>query len=181
MRASVAVRGVAASTFEHVSREARVSRGLLHYYFGTKERLLAEAVRRECDLRLTALDERLAAASSARDVVALLRDSLEEAVREDPELFTLVFELFTLGRRNPEVAEAFADLLARTRERVAALLRAKEAEGVIVLRASPEAIGELLFSLADGIALRMLGEPGRDATATVEAAVVAVGALLGEG
>ena len=35
MRSSVARRGVAGSTFDHVAREARVSRGLLHYYFGT--------------------------------------------------------------------------------------------------------------------------------------------------
>ena len=47
MRSSVARRGVAGSTFDHVAREARVSRGLLHYYFGTKERLLAEVVRRD--------------------------------------------------------------------------------------------------------------------------------------
>ncbi len=40
MRASVARRGTAASTFDQVSREAGVSRGLLHYYFGTKEQLL---------------------------------------------------------------------------------------------------------------------------------------------
>src|SRR6266542_3294489 len=50
MRASVARRGVAGSTFDHVAREAQVSRGLLHYYFGTKERLLAEVVRRDCEL-----------------------------------------------------------------------------------------------------------------------------------
>ena len=37
---SVARRGTAGSTFDHVSREAGVSRGLLHYYFGTKEQLL---------------------------------------------------------------------------------------------------------------------------------------------
>src|SRR5436189_201596 len=41
MRASVAVRGIAGSTFDHVSREAGVSRALLHYYFGTDERLRA--------------------------------------------------------------------------------------------------------------------------------------------
>ncbi|HEX8051891.1 MAG TPA: TetR family transcriptional regulator, partial [Thermoleophilaceae bacterium] len=33
MRASVARRGAAGSTFDHVAREAGVSRGLLHYYF----------------------------------------------------------------------------------------------------------------------------------------------------
>ena len=36
MRKSVATRGAAASTFDHVAREAGVSRGLLHYYFGSK-------------------------------------------------------------------------------------------------------------------------------------------------
>ena len=45
MRESVAKRGAAGSTFEHVAGEAGVSRGLLHYYFGTKERLLVEVVR----------------------------------------------------------------------------------------------------------------------------------------
>ncbi len=49
--------GTAGSTFDHVSREAGVSRGLLHYYFGTKEQLLVEAVRRDCELRLERLEQ----------------------------------------------------------------------------------------------------------------------------
>src|SRR5438552_7534406 len=69
MRASVARRGVAGSTFDHVAREAGVSRGLLHYYFGTKERLLAEVVRRDCDLRMDVLDEQLSGARTADDFV----------------------------------------------------------------------------------------------------------------
>src|SRR5215470_15240575 len=65
MRSSVARRGTAGSTFDHVSREAGVSRGLLHYYFGTKEQLLVEAVRRDCELRMELLEQRLAGAQSA--------------------------------------------------------------------------------------------------------------------
>ena len=42
-----------------IAREAGVSRGLLHYYFGTKERLLVEVARRDTELRVTRLDERL--------------------------------------------------------------------------------------------------------------------------
>src|SRR2546421_12439635 len=77
MRTSVAQRGVAGSTFDRVAREAGVSRGLLHYYFGTKERLLAEVVRRDSDLRISELEERLAGARSADDFVAVLRTSLQ--------------------------------------------------------------------------------------------------------
>lgn len=54
MRSSVATRGAAASTFDHVAREAGVSRGLLHYYFGSKERPLV--VRRDCDAGVAALE-----------------------------------------------------------------------------------------------------------------------------
>ena len=49
MRHCVAERGIAGATFEHVSREAGVSRGLLHYYFGTKERLLIEVLRSDAE------------------------------------------------------------------------------------------------------------------------------------
>jgi AcrR family transcriptional regulator len=178
MRSSVARRGVAGSTFDHVAREAGVSRGLLHYYFGTKERLLAEVVRRDCDLRMETLDQQLAAASSADDIVDMLRLSLEEMVREDPEFITLIFELFTLSRRNQEIAAEFADLLSRTREHVAGLLADKQAEGVLRLRATPGAVADILFSLGDGVALRLLSEPDHDFTETIRAGVMAVRALV---
>ena len=69
MRKSVAERGAAGSTFEHVAREAGVSRGLLHYYFGTKERLLVEVVRRDAELRIDWLDDQLSRAKTADDVL----------------------------------------------------------------------------------------------------------------
>jgi AcrR family transcriptional regulator len=178
MRASVALRGVAGSTFDHVARDAGVSRGLLHYYFGSKERLLAEVVRRDTELRMAALDEQLARASSAADFIGLLRDTLEDMVREDTEFLTLSFEMFTLSRRNEEIAAEFTELVRRTREHVAGVLAAKQADGVLELRAEPEAIAEVLFGLGDGLALRILGEPDRDHRATVEAGVLAVGALI---
>jgi AcrR family transcriptional regulator len=178
MRTSVAQRGVAGSTFDHVARQAGVSRGLLHYYFGTKEQLLAEVVRRDSDLRISELEERLAGARSADDFVALLRTSLERMLADDPEYVTLVFELFTLSRRNEEIAAEFAQLLSRARDHVAALLDAKQQEGVVHLHASAEAVTDVLFALGDGLAIRMLAEPDRDWAPTVDAAELAVRALL---
>src|SRR3989441_10752896 len=84
MRASVAQRGAAGSTFDHVAREAGVSRGLLHYYFGTKERLLVEVVRRDSDIRLATLDEALADAHTADDFIDVLVRSLKDMVEHDP-------------------------------------------------------------------------------------------------
>ena len=129
MRASVAERGTAGSTFDQVARAAGVSRGLLHYYFGTKERLLIEVVRRDCDVRQAALAPALAQAGTADDVIAVLVASLEDVVRNDPGFVTLIFELFVLSRRHEDVAAEFGELLSRLRRQVAGVLRDKQHAG----------------------------------------------------
>jgi AcrR family transcriptional regulator len=178
MRRSVARRGSAGSTFDHVSREAGVSRGLLHYYFGTKEQLLVEAVRRDCELRLERLEAQLSTAKTADDYIDLMAQNLQETVHDDPDFVTLVFELFTLSRRNEDIAVEYAGLMRRTREQLAGMLAAAEKEGVLRLHAPAEAVAEILFSLGDGLALRMLSEPDRDQSGTVAAGIVCARALL---
>lgn len=178
MRRSVARRGTAGSTFDHVSREAGVSRGLLHYYFGTKEQLLVEAVRRDCDLRMELLEQQLGQAQTADDYIDLMAQNLQKTVHEDPDFVTLVFELFTLSRRNEDIAAEYGGLMRRMREQVAGMLAAAEREGILHLHAEPEAVAEILFSLGDGFALRMLAEPDRDFSATVQAGIAAARALL---
>jgi AcrR family transcriptional regulator len=178
MRRSVARRGTAASTFDHVSREAGVSRGLLHYYFGTKEQLLAEAVRRDCELRLERLEGQLTTAKTANDFIALMAQNLQETVIEEPDFVTLIFELFTLSRRNADIAVEYAGLMRSSREHVAGMLAAAQREGVLRLHAEPEAVAEVLFSLGDGLALRLLSEPERDFSHTIHAGISCVRALL---
>ena len=178
MRRSVAARGAAGATFDHVAREAGVSRGLLHYHFGTKERLLAEVVRRDADIRMARLDRALADACSVDEVIDVLVHSLEDLVDRDPGFVALMFELFTSGRRNPEIAAAFASLHSATRSRLAELLAAREREGVVRLADEPEAVAAVLLSLADGLALRLLGEPAHDHRPALRAATEAARALL---
>ncbi len=178
MRHSVARRGTAASTFDQVSREAGVSRGLVHYYFGTKEQLLAEAVRRDCALRLERLERQLSTAKTADDFIDLMAQKLQQTVREDPDFITLIFELFTLSRRNADIAAEYAGLMRSTREHLAGMLAAAQQEGVLRLHAEPEVVAEVLFSLGDGLALRLLSEPERDFTQTIYAGIACARTLL---
>jgi len=180
MRHSVARRGVAGSTFDHVSREAGVSRGLLHYYFGTKEQLLVEAARRDCDQRIEVLERQLAGAQTPDDFVALLAQNLQETIHEDPDFVTLVFELFTLSRRNADIAVEYARLVSLTRDRLASVLAAAQEEGVLRLHADPEAVADILFSLGDGFALRMIAEPERDFSASIQAGIECARSLLAD-
>jgi AcrR family transcriptional regulator len=178
MRASVAKRGISGSTFEHVAREAGVSRGLLHYYFGTKEALLVEVVKRDAEIRVARLDEPLGAAKTVDDLLQVLVANLEDIIENDPGFFVLLFELFTAGRRNPDIQHEIGELFNRTRDHVVEILNAKQSEGVVELRFGPEAVVAYLFAIADGIALQMLSDPERDHAPMIEAGTSAARHLL---
>jgi len=178
MRDSVATRGAAASTFEHVAREAGVSRGLLHYYFGTKERLLVEVVRRDAEIRVARLDEPLGKAKTVDDVLDVLVSSLTDLIQNEPGFFLLLYELFSAGRRNPEIQHEVGQLFERTRSHVAEVLKTKEREGVLNLRFDAEAIVSYLFALGDGFALQALSDPSREVDSALAAGVASARYLL---
>ena len=178
MRTSVAQRGFAGSTFDHVAREAGVSRGLLHYYFGTKERLLVEAVRRESELRSQSLDQAVASATGADELIHALVRSLEEILGEGRSAMVMFHELLTLGQRNPEIAAELSALARRTRTRLADALRAGSHAGVFTLTAGPDDVATFLLALADGVTIRRLAEPELDVRPLMDQAVLAARALL---
>ncbi|HEY5816345.1 MAG TPA: TetR/AcrR family transcriptional regulator [Solirubrobacterales bacterium] len=178
MRDSVAKRGAAGSTFEHVAREAGVSRGLLHYYFGTKERLLVEVVRRDSEIRVARLDDPLGNARTVDDVLDVLIASLTDLIENEPEFFLLLYELFSAGRRNPDIQQEVGQLFDRTRSHVAEILEVKEREGVLKLRYDAEAIVAYLFAVGDGFALQALSEPDREINAALEAGAASARFLL---
>jgi AcrR family transcriptional regulator len=178
MRASVAARGIAGSTFEHVAGEAGVSRGLLHYYFGTKERLLVEVVRRDTELRVARLDEPLAAAKDVDDVLDVLVSSLLDTIEHEPGVFGLLFEVFSAGRRNEEIRREVADLFRRTRDHVAVILEDKEREGAVALPFGAGPTVSYLIAIADGIALQVLSDPDLDQKSVIEAGRTAATSLL---
>src|SRR3954470_13117082 len=133
MRASVATRGTAGSTFDHVAREAGVSRGLLHYYFATKERVLAEVVKRDCDIRMERLDDALDGVDTCDALISALVRSLKDMVATDPGFVYLLFELCVVARRHDDIADEVAELHRRVREHLGAHLERCEAQGVVAL------------------------------------------------
>src|SRR5665811_2565592 len=115
-------------------------RDRLHYYFGTKERLLVEVVRRDSEIRVARLDKPLAEAESVDDVLDVLVASLTDLIDNEPAFFLLLYELFSAGRRNPEIQHEVGQLFDRTRSHVAEVLEQKQSEGVLKLRFDAEAI-----------------------------------------
>ena len=170
MRDSVARRGAAGSTFEHVAREAGVSRGLLHYYFGTKERLLVEVVRRDAELRVARLDELLGRGADGRRRPRRPRLQPHRHDRERTRL--LPPPLRAVQRRPPQPrhpARGRPALRTHPLPRRRGARAPRSSEGVLSLRFDAEAIVSYLFALGDGFALQALSDPERDNSAALEA------------
>jgi AcrR family transcriptional regulator len=179
MRSSVGRRGAAGSTFDHVAREAGVSRGLLHYYFGSKERLLVEVVRHDCEVRNRNMDERLAQANSLDEVLDSLVVGLNEFLEDEAGGQAVIYEMLSASRHSEEIRAELAELYRQWRERLAGWLRVKERDGVVRLQAEPEAVASILFALADGFGIQSLSDPDWDQTAAFELGVGTARRLLG--
>ena len=179
MRASVGKRGAAGSTFDHVAREAGVSRGLLHYYFGSKEQLLVEVVRHDCDVRNRNMDERLERAGSVEEILDALVVGLNEFIEDDAGGQAVIYEMLSASRHSEEIRAELAELYRQWRERLAGWLRVKEREGVIQLQAEPEAVASILFALGDGFGIQVLSDPAWDQQSSFELGVASARRLLG--
>jgi AcrR family transcriptional regulator len=178
MRQSVATRGAAASTFDVVAREAGVSRGLLHYYFGSKERLLVEVVRRDCDTRIAALEERIEAAGSVDAIIESLVQSLQAFVAEEAPQAVL-YEMISASRHSEEIRVELGELYERWRQHLAGVLRQKEQDGVVELQGDAEAVASLLFALGDGLGMQLMADPEWDSAPAFELGIGAARRLLG--
>jgi AcrR family transcriptional regulator len=179
MRASVGTRGAAASTFDHVAREAGVSRGLLHYYFGSKEQLLVEVVRHDCEERIAAMDERIAQARDAEEIVAALVRGLEDFIEGEPGSPAVIYELLSASRHSDDIRAELAELYRRWRADLADALRDKQREGVIELQGDPESVASMLFALGDGFGIQVLSDPDWDREAAFDLGVGIARRLLG--
>ena len=180
MRSSVGTRGAAGSTFDVVAREAGVSRGLLHYYFGSKEQLLVEVVRHDCEVRIAGMGARIAAATAADEIIAALVLGLEEFLEEDAgDSQAVLYEMLSASRHSEEIRAELAELYRRWRADLADSLRTKEREGVVRLEADPDSVASMLFALGDGFGIQVLSDPDWDRTAAFDLGVRIARRLLG--
>lgn len=179
MRESIGRRGAAASTFDVVAREAGVSRGLLHYYFGSKERLLVEVVRRDSDARIARLDEALAQARSVDGIIEALVASLESFALHDPVGQAVLYEMVSASRHSEEIGAELGELYRRWRAHMADALRDKQRAGVVELAAEPEAVASLLCALGDGMGMQLMADSAWQSGPAFELGVRTARGLLG--
>lgn len=168
MRESVAEVGVAGSTFERVAGKAGVSRGLLHYYFGTKERLLVEVIRRDTEIRIETLGDDLSRASTVDELILAFFQTFQRTLEEELGYVYMVSELFIEARHSEELGKELGGLYRNARDEFTKVLELKEAEGVISPRFGIDPVLGYLFAAGDGAAVQVIHDPRFDAVASAE-------------
>ena len=162
MRASVAARGITGATFEVVAAEAGVSRELLQDDFGNEERLLAEVVRRDGEIRLSMLEAAMRGAETLADLVEEIANNLEQTIRDQPWYFVLLFELFLSDESNEAVRAELAALYDNARKMMAEVLTEKQRLGVVQLPSAAEDMAMHVVSSGERAAIQLLSDPERD-------------------
>jgi AcrR family transcriptional regulator len=179
MRESVGTLGAAGATFDRVAQLAGVSRGLLHYYFGSKERLLVEVVRHDTELRVETLKRNLAQADSLDAVVEVLVTQVRSFLAEDPASQAVIYEMFSASRHNEELRVEMAQLFKQTRDHIAVALREKQEAGVVNLRSRPEDVASVLLGLGDGFTMQLISDPEWDSDQAFDLGIRTARFLLG--
>lgn len=169
------------SAISEVAAEAGVSRGLLHYYFRSKEDLLAQVVRANLKTTLELVTLMFAQSETARDLAAGLTAALRTIVGENPVFFNLAFECWVIARQSPAVARELKDLYQQYREAMREGLANAAAQGIIAPALPLDGLATLLTALADGLAMQLLIDPGLAADKAVWGTLErAIRVLLGD-
>jgi AcrR family transcriptional regulator len=147
--AVIAERGVSGTRIADVAKRAGTSPPAILYWFGSKDKLLAEALTFEEERFYEVLDELLGTSTPSERLRTLIVES-GSAGSDWP----LWMELWTRALRDPELGEARTRLDDRWRGVIAAIIREGQ-EAAEFGDADADAVAATLASLLDGLAVQV--------------------------
>jgi AcrR family transcriptional regulator len=154
-----AKRGYRGASVEEISSEAGYTIGALYSNFSGKEEVLLALL----EQRVAQIAERIVTAALQADTPT---DKLRAGAREwmeflddEPELYALMVEFWTIWVRDDEQRPHHGRRFAAVREYIGGLIQQKADEMGVTMALPPDQIGAVVLALADGLALQYLANP----------------------
>lgn len=156
----LAKKGYENTTINDIADNAKISRGLLHYYFKDKEDLAAQAMSFGFGSMWESSIGNIQSARSPEQLVDSMIEVLKKNTLERPDFSALLFEMWVSSRRSAKIHKVFSDGLQETINRLEGLLGVANSLGII--KADPlelEGMVRVLVALYHGLTIQLLTNP----------------------
>lgn len=153
-------KGYENTTINDIADTAKISRGLLHYYFKDKEDLAAKALAFGFGSMWDASINSLSSARSAEELVDNMVEVLKKNIQESPDFSALLFEMWVSSRRSAKIRKVFSDGLEEAVARLKGLLEFAASFGIIKINPEDaEGLVRIVLAMYHGLAIQLLTNP----------------------
>ncbi|MDH4224078.1 MAG: TetR/AcrR family transcriptional regulator [Deltaproteobacteria bacterium] len=142
-------------TVKRIARQAGVNHGLVHHYFGGKEELFAQVLRRESD----SIAGIMRGISTLEEAKQVLGERLFGSLGHQ----RFMFEMISLSRRMPRLRDAMGEVLGQRRQDITRIFGLRD-----------ETQGAALFAAFMGLAIQSRVDPDLPAKQIAEVMVRAI-------
>jgi AcrR family transcriptional regulator len=144
--------GYRSTTLEQIAAAARLSKGAIYFYFGSKESLLLELLR---GVRTVVVDDAIrtsgrAGPSAVDRIVAFLHNQAKLGVSRRDDVFLLILMSLEFSQRNDRITRCIGAIYRRLHQYVEALIRAGQQSGEIRTDVPVRELAAIVMANHDG-------------------------------
>lgn len=155
-------RGYRSTNLEQIAGDARLSKGAVYFYFGSKEAVLLELLKR---VRAFVVDEALETARKAGpkasdQIVAFLHHQANLGVTHRDEVLLLILMSLEFGRTRGKVSKVTQTIYQRLYAFIEKVIRAGRASGELRTDLSPRELASIIMANHDGTFLEWYRRSG---------------------
>lgn len=151
--------GYAATTIQEVALQAGVSRGLLHYYFSSKDDMLIQAIRYSFHRSMSLMSSFFENVHTIDTLIRNIAQDFKRLLVSDPHFMNIFIEGWSVSQHSEAIAEEFKKLYQAFRSGLRDSFMELRERGIIKTDLSPEGLAFYLTALLDGVCLQISADP----------------------
>ena len=153
----IAEKGYDNTTINAISEKAKVSRGILHYYFEDKEDLVSKALQNNVDVMIKGAKGLLHEGKTPEQISSVFVDFVRNNAKSNATYYRFLYEMFCLRWQSIKIKKVLSQCHSKVFEFICDELSRLNHEKILSLRPSdiPQR-SYLLMSLADGLIFHMI-------------------------
>jgi len=147
-------KGIAEVSMRSIAKEAHLNQSTLHYYFKTKENLLAEFIQTLFNRFIYDIERRYNHSDTPERKLEAVFEAGKEFSSGQPKLYTVFVDCWSLAIRNKAMRKMFSDLYEKIAKLIEIILNEGETKGVFN-SVREDAVSTFIISLVAGTGLQL--------------------------